>query len=405
MTNKETEPTPQAAPLDSQEETTAQPDTTLVDKVKAMAEKALAKPPAKRRSSKKPPAAHAFENTQLSLFQSFLCNTDDERAELSNTIDLWDSIPRYSVSRQTMNKLRGPQGNLKLLKLDFHYRTKKFRAVIQPAKIEVPDKDGELVELDFYPSAAEELVEDALRKIAADQQQGYFDKKDYRSGAVFSLHALREELKRRGHARSFQEIMLSLRILAKSNIEIIDPDDSGGGFASSSYLPALAGVTRKDLEADPGAKWLAQFHPLVTQSIDQLTYRQFNYHQMMQHSTQLARWLHKQLALKFTFASIGKTFDMRFSTIRRDSALLNGYAEDSIRLAVKAVDDAFAELQPKVLMFMEKKVIRGERNKIQDVVYTLSPSLDFVHAMKASNKRINLAEKRVGIPSSTTTAA
>jgi hypothetical protein len=294
-----------------------------------------------------------------------------------------------------MNRLRGPQGNLKLLKLEFHYRTKKFKAIIQPAKIEVPNATGEMVEVDFYPSANEELVEDALRKLAADQQQGFFDKNDYRSGAMFSLHALREELKRRGHARSFQELVLSLRILAKSNIELIDLDDAGGGFASSAYFPALAGVTRKDLEADPGAKWLVQFHPLVTQSIDQLAYRQYNYHKMMQHPSQLARWIHKQLAMKFTFAAIGKTFEMRFSTIRRDSALLNGYADNSTRLAVVAVDKAFEELKPAVLMYLDKKVIRGERNKIVDVVYILTPSLEFVHAMKASNKRLQLADKRM----------
>lgn len=369
-------------------------ELSLVDKVQALAEKA--KGQAKRRSPRKLPR-RAFENTQLHLFQNFLCNTDDERSELSNTIDLWDSIPRYSVSRQAMSKLRGPQGNLKLLKLEFHYRMKKLRAVIQPARVEVEDKDGELVEMDFYPSAAEELVEDALRKIAADQQQGFFDKEDFRSGAVFSLHALREELKRRGHTRSFQEITLSLRILAKSNIEIIDPNDAGEGIAISNYLPALAGVTRKDLEKDPNAKWVVQFHPLVTQSIDQLTYRQFNYHQLMKYNTQLARWLHKQLTLKFTFASIGRKFEMRFSTIQRDSALLNGYAEGAMRLAVKAVDEAFNELTPGVLMFLEKKVIRGERNKILDVIYTLSPSREFVHAMKASNKRLNMAAKRLGL--------
>ena len=165
------------------------------------------------------------------------------------------------------------------------------------------------------------------------------------------------------------------------------------------YLPALAGVTRKDLEADTDAKWLAQFHPLVTQSIDQLTYRQYNYHQMMQHSTQLARWIHKQLAIKFTFAAHGKTFEMRFSTIRRDSALLNNYVKASIRLAVKAVDEAFAELtKNKVLMFSDKKVSRGERKKIEDVLYTLTPSIEFVHATKASNKRLQLADERTGKP-------
>lgn len=380
-------------------------DLPLVERVKAIAAKAQGsgadadQPKARRRSTKKLTAT-AFDNTQLNLFQSFLCNNEDERSQLSNTIDLWDSVPRYSVSRQAMTRLRSKDGNhLNLLKLEFHYRQKNWRAVIQPARIEVMDKSGEVVEMDFYPSANEELIEDALRKIAADQQQGYFDKNSFRSGAIFSLHALRAELKRRGHTRSFQEILQSLYILAKSNIEIVNRDDSRDSIAISSYLPALAGVTRKDLEADPDAKWLAQFHPLVTQSIDQLTYRQYNYHQMMQHSTQLARWIHKQLAIKFTFAAHGKTFEMRFSTIRRDSALLNNYAEASIRLAVKAVDEAFAELtKNKVLMFSDKKVSRGERKKIEDVLYTLTPSLEFVHAMKASNKRLQLADERTGKP-------
>ena len=74
-----------------------------------------------------------------------------------------------------------------------------------------------------------------------------------------------------------------------------------------------------------------------------MTYRQFNYAQMMGHRTQLARWLHKQLSLKFTFASLITSFDMRFSTIKRDSALLEGYKLQ--RQAVAALDDALDELK------------------------------------------------------------
>ena len=78
-----------------------------------------------------------------------------------------------------------------------------------PARVE--DLDG--VTREYYASANEELVEDALRKIATEQQSGYFDKRNYRSGVVFTLYALREELRRRGHARSYQEIVLALNIL------------------------------------------------------------------------------------------------------------------------------------------------------------------------------------------------
>lgn len=370
-------------------------EPSLIDKTNALAARALAQP-RKRRAKKLGPKA--FENTQLSLFQNFLVNTAEERSQHSNTFDLWDSIPRYSVSRQAMNKLRNAEGGLRLFKHEFNYRGKQFRVIIQPAKIEVPSAEGELVEMDFYPSANEELVEDALRKIATDQQQGFFDKDDYRSGVTFSLHALREELKHRGHTRSFQEIMLSLRILAKSNLEIVDISGASEGIALSNYLPALAGVTREDLNADPKMRWVAQFHPLVTRSIDQVTYRQFNYHKMMSHDSQLARWLHRQIVLKFTFAAIGRTFEMRFSTIKRDSAMFTGYAEGSTRLAVKALDEAFAELTTHVIMLLEKEVVRGDRGKILDVIYTLSPSHEFVKAVKAANKRVKLAEERLGLP-------
>ena len=35
------------------------------------------------------------------------------------------------------------------------------------------------------------------------------------------------------------------------------------------------------LDADPSMRWAAQFHPLVTRSIDQVSYRQFNYQRLM----------------------------------------------------------------------------------------------------------------------------
>lgn len=52
------------------------------------------------------PTESDFSGQQLDLFQTFLCNTGAERDRLSNTFDLWDSVPRYSVSRQAMDKMR-----------------------------------------------------------------------------------------------------------------------------------------------------------------------------------------------------------------------------------------------------------------------------------------------------------
>jgi len=52
-----------------------------------------------------------------------------------------------------------------------------------------------------------------------------------------------------------------------------------------------------------------------------VTYRQFNYQRLMKCSTQLARWLIGQLVLKYTQAALINSFEMRYSTIKRDSAL------------------------------------------------------------------------------------
>jgi hypothetical protein len=342
-----------------------------------------------------PPEDTAFTGKQLDLFRTFLCNSASEQDKLSNTLDLWDSIPRYSVSRQAMNKMRKAGSFLDLLTIDFHYRGTPLQAIIQPARI-LDKATG--ISQDYYPSANEELVEDALRKIATDQQSGFFDKPNHRSGVVFTLYMLREELKRRGHARSYQQIMLSLNILARSSIEILTTDGKGGeGFTISNYFPGMAAVSKQKLADDPHAKWVVHFHPLVTQSINALTYRQFNYAQMMGYKSQLARWLHKMLSIKYTQASLLTPFEMRYSTIKRDSALLEGY-KNRERDAISALEDALNELLSQkdgVLMSITKQEVRGLRGKLMDVVYSLIPSPHFVAQIKAANKRRALSEESI----------
>lgn len=331
-----------------------------------------------------------FENPQLSLFQTFLCNTDEQRERFSNAIDLWDSVPRYSVNRQAMTKARENEKFLDNHTLTFHYRGRAYTRTISPAR--VTDLDGKV--RDYYPSATEELVEDALRKLAIEQQSGFFDRPNYRSGVVFSLYALREELKKRGHSRSFQEVRLALDILSGSIIEITSQaGDKGEVLVKSAYLPSLVAVSRSNLRDDPKAKWAVQFHPFVTGSIDQVTYRQFNYHLMMSHSTQLARWLHKQLVLKYTFADHLKPFEMRYSTVKRDSGLLHGYSRE--RDAIEALGAAFDELKQRdIISSCERKNVTGPRKKLFDAVFTIWPSFDFIHEAKAANKRQQVAHDK-----------
>ena len=334
-----------------------------------------------------PPAA--FINQQIDLFQDFLVNTDDERDGQSNAIDLWDSVPRYAISRAKQVELRVQGGFLPIAELVFQYKGRPLTAEIRPARIKTTDKNGKPTTLEAYPSAREELIEHALRKLASEQEAGFLDAvSDFRSGVTFTLHQLRTELESRGHSMRYDELVEGLDVMNLANIRLLDKgaNENDPSFISQPYLPALMKVNKEGRANDPQAKWIVQFHSALTASIAQLTYRQFNYQRLMACQSQLSRWLLSQLVLKYTFAAPGNNFKMRYSTIQRDSGLLDNYKRT--RDSIDALDKAFEELKREgVLMSMKKEATTGARGKILDVLYTLAASVKFSSEQKAANKR------------------
>jgi len=340
-----------------------------------------------------PKPTHAqFNNRQLNLFQSLLFNTHEERDRLSHAIELWDSTPRYCFNRKAMNKVRVNGQFLEPRKITYQHKGITYTLTATPARLEDPDG----VFRDYFPASTEELVEEALRKLAIEKQAGYFDKPNYRSGVLFSLYELRQELKQRGHERTFQDVVHALNVLAHSVLNI-KPHVDGEAQITASCLPSLVAVSRARLATDPKAKWHVQFHPLVTASIDRLAYRQHNYHLSMSLTTQLARWINKQLVLKYTAASIGNSFEMRYSTIRRDSHLLEHYSRP--RDAIASVEEAFEELKSReVLMYFIRKDALGTRGKLLDVAFTLTPTPRFAAEVRAANKRLLDAQRETSNP-------
>ena len=94
-----------------------------------------------------PPPIPPDPPTQMSLFGQFLANTDAERESLSNVIDFWDCIPRYSVSQQAMNKARSQDRFLPNYTAQFQYQGRTYTCMITPARVE--DDDGTV--RDYYP--------------------------------------------------------------------------------------------------------------------------------------------------------------------------------------------------------------------------------------------------------------
>lgn len=325
-----------------------------------------------------PPTAKAFETKQLDLFQDFLCNTPAEQEQLSNTIELWDAVPKYYINRRRQGKLRR-DGFLPTGQRGFIFKGKSLTVKIRPARITVDGKDKE-----YYPAAREELVEDALRKLACKPGSGYLD--GDRSGVMFTLHQLRKELKKNGHTMSYYEVVEALQILATTTIEIAPLN--GKAIHITSPLTTLMGVSKDDLKIDPSSRWYADFSSLVTEGIKLIKYRQYNYAINMGLKSQLSRYLHKRMSHNYVQASIMCPYSITMHGVARDSGLLEcARSRDNKKLLEKALEELKINV---IIMYYENKEIRGQKNCLEDVQYKIYPHHNFIQEVKKTNKRLVL---------------
>lgn len=328
----------------------------------------------------------SFSTEEIKKFQYILANNDHDKQELSNVLDSWSLAPIYCVSRKEQTKRRDSNGVLQPISRTYTYQKKEHTLTIYPAQILQEERATY-----FYPSAREELIEEALRKIALEQHCGFFntgmpDQKI--SGVMFSIYMIRKELKARKHTLSFQQIMESLEILSGCIIDVRSND--GSKLFRSPILPQLVGVSAKRLSEDPKAKWVAYFNQLMTDSIANIEYRQFNYQTYMSLKTQLSRWIYKRLSIKYTYASMFDTYSIMHSTIKNESGLLDNYARS--RDEFKKVSKAIDELKSHQVL-RDCKIDNSDmsaRGKLLNSKYIMLPTESFIKAMKASNKKQKL---------------
>jgi hypothetical protein len=364
-----------------------------------------------RKTVKNPPVSLP-QSRQYDLFTTFF----GDAAELSNTIELWDAIPKYCVSPRTQNALR-EHGRLEPYKRTFVYATRlsgrriehTCRVAIQPVLIEIIDrKTKEVSYIDCYPSKDEELIEEVIRKIFADQNFGMHDSSQTESWVRFSLQMIRKELKARSKSRSLDEIKRSIEILSKSHISLY-LDDTEDPVYSDPILSSLTRVTRQKYLNDTSMTWVARLPALISKSVNELTYRQFNYGVLMSLETQLARWLHKRLSHSYINASLTDSYDILFSTIERDSGLLaftriikkkNKKTGAEIQEVVpfttrkiETLEAAFDELSKNAVLWAEggweRLEERRKGRKLVDILYRLRAHPNFVREIKAANSRLN----------------
>ena len=340
----------------------------------------MANASSKKLAKRKPPTT-APASQQYVMFTQFFGKAEDT----SNTIELWDAIPKYAVSARRQVSMRDPNGRLPVHEYRFEYADRKCRLEVQPASIKVKDPDQKERFQDFYPSADEELVEEVIRKIFADQRYGVHVTQPAESWVRFSVQMIRKELAARGKTRSLDEIKRSIEILAKTIVSFYVEGEGEEPIYTAATLNDLTRVTRATYEDDTSALWAARLPALISKSINELTFRQFNYGTLMTLSSQLARWLHKRLSHNYTNASMMHPYTVLYSTLRRDSGLIEG---PNITKSVAAVEQALDELVERgVLMDWKRQERREARNKLVDVIYSLTASMNFATDVKAANGR------------------
>ncbi len=325
---------------------------------------------------KEAPALESYAGKQLSLFQDLLCNTDLEKEALSNTIKLWDAAPKYFITRRKQQMLR-KNGYLESVTKYFRFGKDEMYVQLFPARIEVDGK-----EIEAFPSAREEIVEDALRKLATKPGKGFF--KDGISGVSFTLHELRNELKKNGHTMSYYQVVESLKILKGCGVHIGVINEKA--FYETSPITSLSGVSLTDLKNDPKARWHVEFSLLVSRGIKNGDYRQYHYALNMRLKTQLCRWLHKRMSHNYVQASMINPYNVTYIGVMRDSGLLECAKFNDNRRKLEHALNALKD-EKVIMSWSIIDEIEGPRKSITDVHYKLVPHHNFIAEQKRANAR------------------
>jgi len=295
----------------------------------------------------------------------------------SNTIELYDAIPKYFWGRIPYKNRIGGRF-LNILSREFEFRSKSFAVKITPARIE--DKRG--IEKDYYPGKREELVEDALRKMACDGKGLFLDDQ---AAVVFSLHQLQKELKAMRHTYSIKQIKDAILVCQKSNLSL--ESDGGNTIVSFQIFETVGLRTRKDWkEKGNKTKCFVRFNTLVTRSIKIRTYRQLNYKECMTYKKNLARWLHKRMSHLYTQAAWNNSYSIMLTTIIRDSGIKR---YEKLKDNLYEVRKSFDEMIQKNVLSVVKEEKRFFGRKIIDVKFTLKPGYSFIRDTIRANKHLD----------------
>lgn len=308
-------------------------------------------------------------NLQMELFQTVDPIRPEVDQRYSNTVDLYDSLPKYEWDS---TEAKVPERVVRYREIN----GQRYRVSVTPATIE---RDGKMHRV--YPGIREEIVEDALRKFVA---AGQYTVHGGEVGVKFTVNQLYNELASLNRTYSRQEIREAIEVCGRSLLEVESED--GKRQILANFFPIVMFTDRDDWIKSKGeARCFVRFNPLVTTSIVNDSWRRYNYKVAMSIRSSLARFLYKRLSHYWVQAAPEAPYTFRMiNFLEQTPRGVTSQMSHNIRAMNQALD---ALIKQSVLTHYEEDRLMDpkRRNKVLDIRYTLYPHSEFIRDAKAAN--------------------
>lgn len=342
-----------------------------------------------------PPARRDTE--ALSLFQSFLCNSSQERAELSNVFMLWEMVPRFA-GEQLNSADQAALPNV--FHREFMISGQSFELSVFPGTY-YPQASNQRRTLRRYPGAREQAVEQALIRLAADQAEVERIEDDIHYCVRFSIRDLSRLLKRMGATQSHGQIREALEVLSSAVMTL----SLKGETRKTERIPILPRFQHQHnarMESNGTDQWLVQLHPIVSHAIRNAVYRQFPVSQTKGFRP-FAAYLIRQMYILAPNISATHPFSFSLAALRETTPGLN---HQRISGSLKALERELDKMRDAGLLqgYDVEKIFpvkrpRGKPTPI-DAHITLFPGDTWIRNVKRGSKRLTVTEQSLGLPRS-----
>ena len=352
----------------------------------------------------KPGSNVARQSHQFDFFTEFFTNTGSVE-KYGNTIWAWDSIPKFSYTKNRIAKLRerellDPEDpnfrkeaapDTMVYTIDEKIKGKKYvtdyEVTVTPAQVRDAEGNWQIC----WPGRTEQKVSLAIDKLFADQLYGFHGKdgtNTTESWVKFTYRGLQKVLDEEfGVKMSIARLKRSIKIMLGVKLEVKARGDQRINYNGSIFTEAVEGMHDREDYLDKNHDALCALHmpAIVTKCVDQLRYRQYNTEPIKHYKSQLAIYIYQRLVDKYSYANTFKTHTLKYTSLKSCSHLLNAASESSNR---KEVIKALDELVKEDVLLSYDIVEEKTKGVITEVTYTVQSAPRFSAEQVDANKRL-----------------